>query len=115
MRTFSDEDRALVLGALDSLAVALTDHDHEWSEGEREIYEQAVACISATSPGDCTEPDSSALAKFPPARLFVEPRPVCGPISGQSRASACSDRPASPIVELLGESRVLDVSSRIYS
>lgn len=40
------EDAALVLGALDSMAVALTDHGHDWTEGERTIYEQAVAMVS---------------------------------------------------------------------
>ena len=39
------EERNLVIGALDSLAVALTDHSHQWTEGEREIYEQAVAAV----------------------------------------------------------------------
>lgn len=41
----TQEDRDLILGALDSLAIALTEHEHEWTEGEREIYEQAVAAL----------------------------------------------------------------------
>lgn len=44
--SLSAQDFSLVLGALDSLAVALVDHDHEWTVGEREIYEQAVALCS---------------------------------------------------------------------
>jgi hypothetical protein len=36
-----EEDRQLVLGALDTLGCALADHSHTWTEGEREIYEQA--------------------------------------------------------------------------
>lgn len=47
------EQRQLILGALDSLAAALADHDHHWTEGEREIYEQAVAVV-AGEPGDDT-------------------------------------------------------------
>lgn len=33
----------LIAGALDTLGVALTDHGHVWTEGERTIYEQAIA------------------------------------------------------------------------
>ena len=40
-----DEDAMLVLGALDSLAVALSEHNHKWSDGERTIYEQAAAIV----------------------------------------------------------------------
>lgn len=40
-----DEAR-LVLGALDTLALSLTDSIHEWTEGERAIYEQATAIVS---------------------------------------------------------------------
>lgn len=40
-----DEAR-LVLGALDTLAVSLTDKTHEWTEGERAIYEQATAIVA---------------------------------------------------------------------
>ena len=44
-REMTDDDRKLVLGALDSLAVALADHGHKWSDGERTIYDQAVAIV----------------------------------------------------------------------
>lgn len=33
----------IILGALDSLGTALAEHGHMWTDGEREIYEQAVA------------------------------------------------------------------------
>ena len=33
----------LIVGALDTLAVALTEHGHIWTDGERAIYEQAIA------------------------------------------------------------------------
>lgn len=36
----------IILGALDTLAMALTEHGHTWTEGEKEIYEQAVAAIT---------------------------------------------------------------------
>jgi hypothetical protein len=39
------EDAALVQGALESLGVALADHDHTWSDGERTIFEQAIAIV----------------------------------------------------------------------
>lgn len=39
------EDRQLVLGAIDTLANALADHQHKWSTGERAIYEEAVEAL----------------------------------------------------------------------
>jgi len=41
----SEDDANLIVGALDSLGVALADHGHEWTEGERCIYEAAVECV----------------------------------------------------------------------
>lgn len=41
----SADDRNLILGALDSLATALTEHGHEWTDGERTIYEEAVRLL----------------------------------------------------------------------
>lgn len=40
-------DKQLILGALDSLALALTNHGHTFSEGERAIYEQARELLGA--------------------------------------------------------------------
>jgi len=40
------DDLQLVLGALDSLGVALADHSHQWTEGERAIYEKAVEIVT---------------------------------------------------------------------
>lgn len=40
-----DEAR-LVLGALDTLGVALADEDHCWTEGERTIFEMATVTLS---------------------------------------------------------------------
>jgi len=39
------EQLPLVLGALDTCAVALADHGHKWSEGERAVYEQAAEIL----------------------------------------------------------------------
>jgi hypothetical protein len=36
----SESDRQIILGALDSLGIALAEHDHEWSVGEPTIYEE---------------------------------------------------------------------------
>ncbi len=47
------ENRKLVLGALDSLAVALADHEHEWTVGERAIYEEAIVLLGQS---DCQAP-----------------------------------------------------------
>lgn len=37
------EEVNIIVGALDSLAASLAGHGHEWTVGEREIYEQAIA------------------------------------------------------------------------
>lgn len=44
-KPLSPDERNLILGALDSLAVALAEHGHEWTVGEREIYVQAVSLL----------------------------------------------------------------------
>lgn len=41
----SDEDRDIIVGALDTIGLALVDHDHTWTEGERTIYEQACRIL----------------------------------------------------------------------
>src|SRR5437588_3783414 len=46
-------DQQMVLGALDSLGTALADHDHEWTEGERCIYEAAVECVLRANTEQC--------------------------------------------------------------
>jgi hypothetical protein len=38
----TEGDCQIVIGALDSLGVALTDKKHQWTEGERAIYEKAI-------------------------------------------------------------------------
>jgi hypothetical protein len=50
--TLTEEERNLVIGALDSLGVALADHDHKWTQGERCIYEAAVECVLKAKPNE---------------------------------------------------------------
>jgi hypothetical protein len=38
----TEGDCRIVIGALDSLGVALADKKHQWTEGERAIYEKAI-------------------------------------------------------------------------
>lgn len=40
-------DAGVVLGAIDTLGVLLAGYDHEWSEGERAIYERATELLGA--------------------------------------------------------------------
>ena len=44
------ENDSMILGALNSLAVALADHDHQWTDGERAIYEEAVKLLDPDAP-----------------------------------------------------------------
>jgi hypothetical protein len=39
-------DNLLILGALDSLGVALAEHDHQWTDGEKAIYEESVKLLT---------------------------------------------------------------------
>jgi hypothetical protein len=45
----SESDRQLVLGALDSLMVTLADYDHEWTVGERTIYDETLKILTASA------------------------------------------------------------------
>lgn len=44
-KRLSPESASLIAGALDSLGVALTNHNHQWSDGERAIYEEARSLL----------------------------------------------------------------------
>lgn len=46
------ENRKLVLGALDTLGSALADHRHQWTDGERAIYEEAVKVLESREEDD---------------------------------------------------------------
>ena len=41
------DDIRMCLGALDTLGVALSQHRHRWTAGERAIFEDAVNCLRA--------------------------------------------------------------------
>jgi predicted PP-loop superfamily ATPase len=41
----TEYDKDLITGALDSLGVALADHQHQWTEGERAIYEESIKTL----------------------------------------------------------------------
>lgn len=55
-------DILLIQGALDSLGVALADHHHKWTIGERVIYEEATSKLTSWVDG-CREIDSLASVK----------------------------------------------------
>ncbi len=50
--TLSEQNRLMILGALDSLGVALSEHGHEWSEGEKTIYEMSVEALKGGKPDE---------------------------------------------------------------
>ena len=85
------DDVHLVIGALDSLGVALAEHHHQWSVGEREIYERAIAILSrATSSVGCMEPDLLASGICPVQKPCSEQRIHCVQSSSQSPVLGCS-------------------------
>lgn len=86
------DDVRLIIGALDSLGVALAHHHHQWSVGEREIYEQSVALLekAISSSCDCMEPDSLASEIFPLPKPCSELHFQCVQSSSQSPALGCS-------------------------
>lgn len=69
-------DLYLFEGALNSLGVALIDYNHQWSDGERTIYEQAIEIIRAsattTSSADCMGSDLSVSGIFPSPTQWSE-------------------------------------------
>lgn len=44
----NDEDRDLIVGALDSLGIALSQHDHLWTDGEKCVYEAACEILTGS-------------------------------------------------------------------
>lgn len=44
-----------ILSCLDSLAIALTEHEHQWTAEQRKAYEESVAVLTTS---DCMETDS---------------------------------------------------------
>lgn len=43
--TLDEIDRAIILGAMRSMACCLAQHNHCWDEGERASYEQATEIL----------------------------------------------------------------------
>lgn len=46
----SEPERMMVVGALDTLGVALAEHKHRWTDGERAIYELACEALGIDRP-----------------------------------------------------------------
>lgn len=61
----------IALDALDALGLALTTHNHRWSERERDLYERALIHLTFA---DCTDFDSSASARCLPPKLSRTPQ-----------------------------------------
>ena len=40
------EDKKIVIKALNELALALTDHSHQWTNEERKLYERAIYILT---------------------------------------------------------------------
>ena len=110
----SEGDRQIIVGALDSLGVALADHDHEWTVGERTIYEEAIKLLTASLP--CrTAADSAAVttcAASPPA---YRPPQACAPISTRSRGLAYFARRVAALVAWPVKSKLSHCYEWIYS
>lgn len=73
MKTLNDDEQAMVLGALDSLGVALADKGHTWSTGERAIYEEAVKVLDGTP----REQIPAGLPKCPKCNWHHAPDDCC--------------------------------------
>lgn len=54
-----EQDVEMIIGALDSLGVALAGHDHKWTDGEREIYERSISLLRGERPCEgCGKPST---------------------------------------------------------
>jgi hypothetical protein len=40
------ETKKIIVKALNALALALTDHSHQWTNEERHLYEKAIAILT---------------------------------------------------------------------
>jgi len=66
-----------VLDALDALGLALANHNHCWSDRERQLYELAVGEVTSSSR---TVTGSLARAKYSRPRLSRTPSPQSAPL-----------------------------------
>ncbi len=48
--TLTNEEVSLVIGALDTLGTVLADCGHEWTDGERAVYEEAMKILGVKEP-----------------------------------------------------------------
>src|SRR6266403_2447213 len=94
----SESDRQLVLGALDSLGVSLADHDHEWTVGERTIYEEAIKILTASSTPCRMAADLADSTTCVVSQPAYRPPQACAPISTRSRGLACFARRVAALV-----------------
>jgi hypothetical protein len=86
----AEQERQCLIGALDSLGVALAEHDHEWSVGERVIYEDAINLLTASS---CRKAaDYAAPTTYPASQPANKLTQVCDPTSTRSRGLEYSVR-----------------------
>src|SRR4029077_20109254 len=59
-------DKTLILEALDALALALTEHEHQWTYEQRSLYEQAVSQCE-DSPSNRRLPVGTAVRQDSPS------------------------------------------------
>src|SRR2546428_14092398 len=78
----SEGDGQIIVGALDSLGVALAEHRHEWSVGERTIYEEAINVLTASSPSR-TAADSTGARTCAVSQPDCRSRPASSASLGQ--------------------------------
>src|SRR5437588_8932721 len=108
-----EHERQCIIGALDSLGVALADYDHEWTVGERTIYEEAIKLLTA-SPCRMAA-DSAAQATCAALPLANRPHPACAPISTRSRGLVCCLRRVAAAVACPLRSKLSHCYEWIYS
>jgi len=94
------DDLAMVRGALDSMGVALANHHHQWSVGEREIFDQSHEIIASWA-DDCIGIDSLASETLCSRQPSHEPRLLVDRASILSLASECSLWRAVAVASLL--------------
>lgn len=99
---FASEEVALIQGALDSMGCALADHGHEWSDGERAIYEEATGLLSSVTSGGCKDSDLSDAVKCSPPKPSYKWRLASCRASIRLLLSGCSARQAVKAAGLLG-------------
>jgi hypothetical protein len=109
-----EHERQCLIGALDSLGVALADHDHEWTVGERTIYEEAINLLTASS--QCRmAADCAAQATFPASQPENRPPQGCAPISTRSHGLVCFVRRVAAVVAWIVNSKLFHCYAWIYS